>query len=302
MTPTATSRKKITDLLDGKFLARLDGIDVVSRKLLQGKMQGERRSKRRGEGVEFADHRPYVVGDDLRFVDWNIYARLDAMVLKLFLEEQDLSVHVMYDASASMDFGQPTKAVAARKLAAALAYVGIVNNNRVTVSRFGNGLAGQLANLRGRSHTHQLAEFLLAGEPGGVSDFDKACRQVVTSRTGRGVMVVMSDFLFKGGFDQGLRRLISQRYDLFVLHLLSPQELQPELAGDLKLVDMEDGDQAEITISGPLMTYYKKNLAAYCNELKDFCTHRGARYLLVKTSDEPEAVVLNALRRGGLLT
>jgi len=302
MNQTATARRSITDLLDGAFLARLDGLDVVSRKMLQGKMQGERRSKRRGEGVEFADHRAYVVGDDLRFVDWNIFARLDALFLRLFLEEQDLSVHVMYDLSASMDFGQPAKADAVRKLAAALAYVGIVNNSRVTVSRFGDGLVGQIANMRGRSYTHQLAEFLLTGEPGGVSDFDKACRQVVNARAGRGVMVVLSDFLFKSGFDQGLRRLISRSYDLFVVQVLSPQELEPELTGDLKLVDMEDGDQAEITISAPLLKYYKKNLAAYCNELKDFCSHRGARYVLARTSDSTESVVLNALRRGGLLT
>ena len=302
MTPTAITRKKLTDLLDGAFLARLDGLDVVSRKMLQGKMQGERRSKRRGEGVEFADHRPYVVGDDLRFVDWNIFARLDGLFLKLFLEEQDLSVHVMYDFSASMDFGEPTKAVAVQKLAAALAYVGIVNNNRVTVSRFGDGLAGQLANMRGRSYTHLLAEFLLATDPGGPSDFDKACRQIANARTGRGIMVVLSDFMFKSGYEQGLRRLISRQYDLFIVHVLSPQEMEPELTGDLKLVDMEDGDQAEITVSGPLLKYYKKNLAAYCNELKDFCTHRGARYLLARTSDNTEVVVLNALRRGGLLT
>lgn len=302
MTETTTNRRKLTDLLDPTFLARLDGIDVVSRKILQGKMQGERRSKRRGEGVEFADHRPYVVGDDLRFIDWNIYGRLDLFFLKLFLEEQDQSVHVLYDFSASMDYGQPSKALAVQKLAAALGYIGIVNNNRVTVSRFGDGLSAQIANMRSRSYTHRMAEFILSAEAGGASDFDKACRQVVNTRTGRGIMVVLSDFMFKNGFDQGLRRLISRQYDLYVIQVLSPQELEPELTGDLKLLDMEDGDQAEITISAALLKYYKKNLSAYCNELKDFCTNRGARYMLVRTSDSAEIVVLNALRRGGLLT
>jgi len=302
LSETVTSRKKLTDLLDPSFLARLDGLDVVARKILQGKMQGERRSKRRGEGVEFADHRPYVAGDDLRHVDWNIFGRLDMFFLKLFLEEQDLSVSVMYDMSASMDYGQPQKAQAARKLAAALAYVGIANNNRVTVSSFADGLSGQLTNMRGRSYTHQLAEFLLAGEPAGASDFEKSCRQVTNARQGRGIMVVLSDFMFKEGYEQGLRRLISRRYDLYVIQVLSPQELEPELTGDLKLMDMEDAEQAEVTISAALLKYYKKNLAAYCNELRDFCTGRGARYLLVKSSDSAEQVVLNALRRGGLLT
>lgn len=297
-----TSRRKLTDLLDPSFLARLDGLDVVSRKILQGKMQGERRSKRRGEGVEFADHRPYVEGDDLRHVDWNIFGRLDLFFLKLFLEEQDLSVHVMYDMSASMGYGKPQKASAVRSLAAALAYVGIANNNRVTVSSFADGLSGQLANMRGRSYTHQLADFILTGEPAGASDFEKSCRQITNTRSGRGIMVVLSDFMFKQGYEQGLRRLISRRYDLYAIQVLSPQELEPELTGDLKLLDMEDGDQAEITISAALLKYYKKNLYAYCNELKEFCAGRGARYLLVRSSDPAEQVVLNALRRGGLLT
>ena len=132
--------RKLTDLLDPKFMARLDALDVLSRKILQGKLQGERRSKRRGQSVEFADHRPYVVGDDLRFVDWNIYGRLDQLFLKLFLEEQDLTVHILADTSASMGVGEPSKDLFAKRLAAALGYISLVNNNRLTVSLFGDGV------------------------------------------------------------------------------------------------------------------------------------------------------------------
>lgn len=299
-TPKPTTRK-LTDLLDPQFMARLDSLDVLSRKILQGKLQGERRSKRRGQSVEFADHRAYVVGDDLRFVDWNIYGRLDQLFLKLFLEEQDLTVHILADTSASMGVGEPSKDRFARRLAAALGYISLVNNNRLTVSLFGDGVRAQLANARGRSHLPQLAEMLLTTECDGFSDFEKACHAAAAGRFGSGVTIVVSDFLFKQGYENALRRLIGDRYDLYVIQVLSPQEIAPELAGDLKLLDIEDADMAEITVSSALIKYYQRNLAAYCRELSDFCTQRGAVYVRVNSVDAIESLVLNYLRRVQLL-
>jgi len=296
-----TARKRLTDLLDPEFMNRLDSLDVLSRKILQGKLQGERRSKRRSQSVEFADHRPYVAGDDLRFVDWNIYGRLEQLFLKLFVEEQDLTVHVMADTSASMSLGEPSKELFIKKLAAALGYVSLVNNNRVTLSMFADGLVGQLANMRGRSYLHQMADFLLTAQCDGISQFETACRQIAGARIGSGVMIVLSDFLFKEGYDAALRRLIGRQYDLYVIQVLSPQELKPDFGGDLKLIDIEDADAAEITVSAALAKYYKRNLTAYCNELKDFCTRRGAVYALANSADSVESLVLNYLRRIRLL-
>jgi len=288
-------------LLNPEFMSRLDSLDVLSRKILQGKLQGERRSKRRGQSVEFADHRPYVAGDDLRFVDWNIYGRLEQLFLKLFIEEQDLTVHVVVDGSASMTVGEPSKELFIKKLAAALGYVSLVNNNRVSISVFGDGVVGQLANMRGRNYLHQMADFLLTAQCDGVSQFDTACRQIASGRIGCGVMIVLSDFLFKEGYDSGLRRLIGRQYDLYVIQVLSAQELSPDFAGDLKLIDIEDADVAEITVSAALVKYYKRNVTAYCNELKDFCTRRGAVYALANSGDSVESLVLNYLRRIRLL-
>lgn len=298
---TKTYRRRLTDLLDPDFMARLDALDVLSRKILQGKLQGERRSKRRGQSVEFADHRPYVVGDDLRFVDWNIYGRLEQLFLKLFLEEQDLTIHLAIDVSGSLGLGEPAKELFVKKLAAALGYVSLVNNNRVTISSFSDGLKGQLANMRGRNYLSAMTEFLLTADCEGPTYFDSACRQLVAGRIGSGIMIVLSDFLFKEGFDAGLRRLIGRQYDLYVIQVLSPQELAPELSGDLKLVDIEDADAAEITISSALLKYYKRNLTAYCNELKDFCRRRGAIYVLANSADSVESLTLNYLRRIRLL-
>jgi len=301
MTTARPTTRKLTDLLDPKFMARLDALDVLSRKILQGKLQGERRSKRRGQSVEFADHRAYVVGDDLRFVDWNVYGRLDQLFLKLFLEEQDLTVHILADTSASMSVGDPSKDLFVKRLTAALGYISLVNNNRLTISLFGDGVRYQLANARGRSYLPQMTDLLLTTECDGFSDFEKACREVAGSRFGSGVTIVVSDFLFKQGYESALRRLIGARYDLYVIQVLSPQEIAPELAGDLKLWDIEDADVAEITVSSALLKYYQRNLAAYCSELNDFCTHRGAVYVRANSADSIESLVLNYLRRVQLL-
>lgn len=289
--------RKLTELLDPKFMARLDSLDVLSRKILQGKLQGERRSKRRGQSVEFADHRRYVVGDDLRFVDWNVYGRLDQLFLKLFLEEQDLTIHILADTSASMGLGEPAKALFMKKLTAALGYVSLVNNNRLTVSLFGDGIRTQLAHMRGRNYLSKMAELLLTTDCDGFSDFEKACRDAAAGRIGSGITIVVSDFLFKQGYETALRRLVSSRYDLYMVQVLSPQELEPQLGGDLRLLDIEDGDAAEITVSSALLKYYKRNLAAYCSELNDFCTRRGAVYVRTNSADSVESLVLNYLRR-----
>ena len=294
-------QKKLTDLLDPVFMSRLDTLDVLSRKILQGKLQGERRSKRRGQSVEFADHRPYVEGDDLRFVDWNVYGRLEQLFLKLYLEEQDLTVHIVADASASMSFGEPSKELFVKKLTAALGYVSLVNNNRVTISFIADGVTAQLANMRGRNYLNNMAECLLTTDCDGFSNFDNSCRQLAAGRIGSGVMIVLSDFLFKEGYDSGLRRLIGRQYDLYAIQVLCPQELSPDLSGELKLIDIEDADAAEITVSAALSKYYKRNLTAYCNELKDFCTRRGAVYVLANSADSVESLVLNYLRRIRLL-
>lgn len=298
---TKSSPGRLKELLDGDFMARLDALDVLSRKILQGKLQGERRSKRRGQSVEFADHRPYVAGDDLRFIDWNIFARLEQLFLKLFLEEQDLTLHVTLDVSASMGFGDPPKDRFSRKLAAALAYVGLVNNNRVTLSAFADGVRTRMANMRGRRYLPGIAEFLLGAEPRGPSDFNKACRQLASGSAAKGVLIVVSDFLLKEGFRDGLRRLIGCGSEVYAVQVLSPQELSPELTGDLKLVDVEDGDTSEITVSGAMLEYYRRGLAAYCNELKDFCARRGMSYVPANSGDSVESLVLTYLRKAGLL-
>src|SRR3984885_12213582 len=278
MTTTADNRSSL--LLDPAFMARLDQLDLVSRKLLAGKMKGERRSKRRGQSVEFADYRNYVVGDDLRFIDWNIYARLEKLLLKLFLEEEDLSLYLLLDVSKSCDFGTPNKAFYIKQVAAALAYIGLVNYNRVTIAAMSDTVVADTGALRGRTKVAQMIDFVSKLKPDGTSDLAAACKRFAMANRRKGVCVVLSDFFDKSGYENALRYVAGGNYDLFCVQTLSPQEIEPDLTGDLKLKDIEDDDEAEVSITQPLIKQYKANLNAYCLALKDFGTRGGGRDLV----------------------
>jgi uncharacterized protein (DUF58 family) len=292
---------KQDELLSSEFMHRLEGLDVLSRKILAGKLKGERRSKRRGQSVEFADYRNYVVGDDLRFIDWNIYARLERLFLKLFLEEEDLSLSILVDISASCDFGDPNKALYMKRVAAALGYVGLVNYNRVSISAINNTVAGETGNLRSRRKVQQMLGFLQDLEPNGPSFLGDACKRFALAHRNKGVCVILSDFFDKGGYENGLRYLAGGNYDLFVIQVLAPQEINPDLQGDLKLKDIEDGDLAEVSITAPLIKKYKDNLNAYCAGLKEYVTRRGGTYLFTSTAVPFDTLVLNYLRERGLI-
>jgi uncharacterized protein (DUF58 family) len=288
-------------LLDPEFMTRLDQLEIVSRKIFRGKMRGERRSKRRGESVEFADHRNYVAGDDLRFLDWNILARLDRLFLKLFLEEEDLHISVLLDASKSMDWGTPSKSLYVRRVAAALAYIGLSNFDRVSLYGFADGLTHQLAGVRGRRRAAKVMEFLAHLECGGSSNLAAACKQFAIRHPQPGIVLVLSDFFDKGGFETGFRYLLGRNFDLYAMQVLSPEELDPPLVGDLQLLDVEDNDVAEVTVSRALLNRYKRNLEAYCTSIKDYCTRRGISYLFTSTDTPFDQIVLSYLRRRGLL-
>lgn len=288
-------------LLDQSLLARISRLDIATRKLLQGRMKGEKRSKKRGRSVEFADHRPYAAGDDLRFLDWSIYARLDRLMIKLFMEEEDQHVYVLVDASASMDYGRPNKLRYALRAAAALGYIGLINMNRVGVGVFSSSLDRTFRPERGRRNLRKLLRFLEETRPGGKTDLGAACKRFALEHPRRGVVVIVSDFLDRRGYEDAVRYFIARRMDVFCMQVLAPQELDPPLAGDLKLADVEDGDVTEVTVSGPLLTAYKKNLAALVGGLREFCHRRGARFLSVSTAMPFEKLVVEQLRLQGVV-
>jgi uncharacterized protein (DUF58 family) len=288
-----------TPLLAPEFLARLGRLELVSRKAFAGRLPGERLGPRKGQSVEFADHRGYAVGDDLRFLDWGLLARLDRLFVKLYRAEEDLHVHLLIDASASMGFGEPTKLSAACRAAAAVGYIALAGLDRVTVRALGD--AGRHRPLRGRHSFARLAGHLGGLKPEGPGDLRAALRAFSLAGTGRGVVVLVSDFLDKGGYAEGMRFLAARQFDVIVIQVLAREELDPGLAGDLRLVDCEDADAAEVTADAELMRSYRANLEAFRSGLAGHCGRRGWTYLLLANDEPFERLVLTALRERGRL-
>jgi uncharacterized protein (DUF58 family) len=292
---------KTSPLLDPEFLHKLEQLELVSRKIFVGRMKGERKSKRRGSSVEFADHRNYSVGDDLRHIDWNVYGRLEKLFLKLFLEEEDLHFYTLIDTSLSMDFGDPTKLHYGKQVAAALAFIGLVNHDRVVIEPFSTDLDRGMPSVRGRSQMWRVVQYLDGLQATGASDITAAAKAFAVKHAGKGVVVVISDFLDKRGYQDALRYLVARNMDIYVIHVLSREEVEPELVGDLRLVDAEDDDIAEITVSAPLLKRYKDNLNAFVGGLKEWCTRRGITYIFTTNQNPFDKLILNYLRERGLV-
>lgn len=297
--PTETSNG--SQLLSPQLLAQLERLELVSRKVFRGRMKGERKSKRKGQSVEFADFRQYVAGDDLRFIDWNLFARMERLYLKLFLEEEDLHFYALIDSSASMQFGEPTKLQYAKQLAAALGFIGLCRADRVKIESLGTSSRQPGPTLRGRASLWRMQEYLTGIEPGENVSLAEGVRNFCLRNSGKGILVLITDLMDKEGFDKALRFLVAQQMDVYVLHVLCPEELNPEVKGDLRLIDCEDADVAEVTISRPLLDKYKRTLAAFVDGARDFCTRRGMSYLMVSTETPVETLVANYLRKRGLV-
>ncbi len=295
------SRTAPSTLLSPELLAQLERLELVTRKVFRGRMKGERRSRRRGQSVEFADFRNYVPGDDLRFIDWNLYARLEKLFLKLFLEEEDLHFYALIDVSASMDFGEPTKLHFAKQLAASLGFIGLCRADRVKIEALGATRARPGPVLRGRQSLWRMLQYVEALGPGLNVPLAASVKDFCLQNSGKGILVLISDLMDKNGYESALRFLLAQDLDVYVIHVLSPEELEPELKGDLKLVDCEDRDFAEITVSRPLLDRYRRTLAAFIDGAREFCTRRGMNYLMTSTQTPVDQLVSSYLRQRGLV-
>ena len=296
--------EKVDELLGSHLMASLDRLDIVARKIFSGKTQGERRSRRRGQSVEFADYRQYSSGDDLRFIDWNVYARLDKLFMKIFLEEEELTLGIAIDASASMEYGNPNKFDFIRRLAMALGYIALSSHNKVSLFSFNDSGIQRLTSLRGKRRTRDMGQWLLDQLPHGGTAFVEACKTISTSRQGRGVLVVLSDCLDGDGVKQGLSYLVGGGWDVFVIQTLSPEEISPfacGLEGDLRLEDAESGATCEITATAPLVEAYKRRVDQYCEDVKEQCTRIGAGSVRVSTDLDMEQLLVEYLRGRGLL-
>ncbi len=288
-------------LLDPEFLAKLEQLSFLTRKLFKGRFKGERRSKKLGVSVEFADYRDYAPGDDLRFIDWNIYGRLDRLLIKLFMEEEDLFIYLILDTSESMSFGEPSKLDYARRVAASLGYIGLMNLERVQVSAFAGELSAAASPLRGRAGVWRLFQALENLRPEGPTSLARSLEQFALRHRRAGVVVLLSDLLDPAGFQEGLKRLQRRQFDVCVIHTLATEDVDPPLAGHLRLYDSETKEFTEITASEWLMKTYRRAFQAFASSARDFCTRRGMAYVRATTDQPFDRLVLESLRRQGVL-
>lgn len=288
-------------LLSPEFMAQLARLELVSRKIFRGRLKGERRSTRKGQSVEFADFRSYVPGDDLRFIDWNTYARLDRLFLKMFFEEEDLHFYALIDASSSMGFGSPTKLQYATQLAAALGFIGLVRSDRVRIETIGQPAGQPGPVFRGRASAWRMMNHLQGIEPEPAASLSEGIKNFCVRNTGKGIVILLSDLMDKQGYAEGLKYLLSRQMDVYVIQVLSAEELDPPITGDLKLVDSEDQDVAEISAGPALLKRDKKTLAAFVDGAREFCNRRGMNYLLASNQVPAEQLVTSYLRQRGLV-
>jgi len=288
-------------VFDEAFLRQLERLLLLMKSPVRGGLKGGRRSVKRGQSVEFADYRDYTLGDDLRQLDWNVYARLERLFVKLFVEEEDVTVTFLIDGSASMAAGRPAKVLFAKRAAAALGYIALASEDRVSVTVLSGRVARRQPSLRGSGRVFRLLSNLSSIEPAsGPSDLVAAARHAAAQLSGRGVIVLISDLLDPAG-DRVIRELAATSSELVILHVLSPDELDPLLEGDLRLVDAESGDGIDVTVDLASIDAYKSRLAAWQADFADLAAKRRASYVTVPSDLPLVDLVFAELRRRRVL-
>ncbi len=318
-------------LFDDAFLKRLEYLDIVARKAIASAERGERRSRKLGAGLEFADHRRYSPGDDFKHIDWNVYARLGKLLLRQYEEEEDLYIYLLVDASASMDVGRHapalppspraqaahgeasaiatrerlsparTKLDQARRIAAALAYIALASLDRASLVTFSEKLGQRLMPARGKAQIFRILEFLRKVDPGGATTLGETMRAFVHDTKRRGLVVVLSDFYAQDGWEEGLNLLRYHRFEPVVVQLVDERELHPNLRGDILLVDVETNQTKEITLTPRLLDKYRAAHKAFSSELEGHCKSRQIPYFQASVQTPFDDLVIGMLRSGGIL-
>jgi uncharacterized protein (DUF58 family) len=288
-------------LFDDEFQRKLETLALVSRRVFAGRMRAERRSKKRGSGVEFADHRLYTPGDDFRFIDWNIYQRFGRLLVRLYEEEEDLSIYFIIDCSASMGFGGQKKFDQARRLCAALAYVGLANLDRVTLVGASGDSPDSMPGTRGKGRIFKVFRYLEGLEPNGTTDLSTSLKKFAAQQKRRGLALLISDLYDPAGFEGGINVLRYNKFEPYVLHVVDERESHPDLLGDVSVYDCETGERREVTVTDQVLRRVQAAHREYDQRIERFCTGRQVPYFRASIDVPFDELVLNVLRRGGLV-
>lgn len=289
------------DLFDDDFQRKLDYLALVSKRVFAGRMRAERRTKKSGSGVEFADHRDYQPGDDFRYLDWNVYQRFDRLLLRLYEEEEDLAIYFIVDASSSMGFGEGKKLRYAKRVAAALAYVGLANLDRVSIVSTTDKVLDRMPATRGKARIFKVFRFLKELKPEGHTDLEDALKSFVAQNKRRGLVVLASDLYDPHGFERGINVLRYNKFDPFVVHIVDESEAKPKLSGDVLLYDCETGDEREVTVTAKVLERFETAYRAYLDEIDRFCTSKQVPYIRADVNVPFDELILRVFRRGGFL-
>jgi uncharacterized protein (DUF58 family) len=292
------------NLFDETTLRKLEQLTLIAERVRVGVMKGDRRSSKRGTSIEFADYRNYVKGDDLRRLDWNVYARLERPFIKLLEEEEDLSVHLLVDASASMywpDDEVNNKLNYALRLAGALGHIGLTTGDLMTVTLLNSQNEQRWGAYRGQQNSLRLLQFLENGRALGITDLNLSLRNYALRGGRPGLLFILSDLLSPNGYQDGLNALQARGYEVGLIHILSPDEIEPPVSGDLKLVDVETGADAEITLDATTLNLYRERLREWQTEIATFCANRHIHYIPLTTDLPWEKLVMQTLRVKGIV-
>jgi uncharacterized protein (DUF58 family) len=289
------------DLFDDEFQRKLDYLAMVSKRVFSGAMRAERRTKKTGSGVEFADHRDYAPGDDIRQLDWHAYARFQRLLIRLYEEEEDLSIYFILDSSSSMGFGDGEKLRQAKRLTAALAYVGLANLDRVTIVSATDELSGRMPETRGKARIFRIFRFLSGIRGEGHTDLEDSLKTFVAQHKRKGLAVLISDLYDAKGFEKGINVLRYNKFEPFVLHVTDSKDRTPDLRGDVRVYDCETGDEREVTVTNRVLERYAKAYDGYIDEVRRFCTRKQVAYYEASVDVPFDELILRVFRRGGFL-
>ena len=289
----------MTVTIDNRLLRKLERFKIAPRGLYRGGQVGMRRSLSRGTGLEFADHKEYSVGDDIRYLDWMVYGRLEELFIKVFEQEESLPVYVLVDCSGSMRLGDPAKAEFARQIAAAVCYVGLANQDRVRVSLFGNGLMSSSRTMSAKTQIYEILDFLDAA-PGGTTDLTRAVEGFLGEHPLCGSAFILSDFLDPKGVMEGVRLLASRRFGVYGMHVVAPEEAAPDLSGDIELFDVETERVLKVPLKRDTVARYKEFLANHWRTLRSELQRYGAWYLQLPSDRSVEETLFSVFPREGV--
>ncbi|MEN2774845.1 DUF58 domain-containing protein [Acetivibrio clariflavus] len=279
-----------SQLFDSDFLKKLEQLVITSKITLVDGAAGNRKSRAKGSSVEFSDYREYSIGDDFKRIDWNAYGRFEKLFIKLFMEEREAPVHIFLDNSKSMDWGEPNKGIASRRLAAALSYISLSSYDRVSLVCLNNTVDKYKPDLRGKNSFTQILNLLENLEYSGTTDIFNTIAKF-NLKSGKGISIVISDLFTKGNLLDMINYLQFKKQEIYICHVLAPQEVEPEIGMSLRLIDIESGEFRDVTSSPDLIKSYKKVYKRFITNIEEICKRRGVNYIFMESSLPVERMV-----------